>query len=339
MSWLQRISALRTYVEIAPEVEDALHQGRPVVALESAVITHGLPVPHNVRIALEMEEEVRAAGAVPATIALWAGRIKVGLTPGEIETLADLADTWHRNRRPTRARLYKISVRDFSPLLARQETDLYGGTTVAATLAIAGQVGIGFFATGGIGGVHHDPPYDVSADLPQLAHTPVLTVCAGAKAILNLDATLEYLETWGVPVVGYRTQTFPAFYSAESPWPLRHWVPGPVEAARVWAVHRTLARPTALLLVVPPPKEAALTWKYVRRLIEAALAELEAHNAAAKSPAQQIRGAAVTPWLLARLTELSDERTLRVNLALLRNNARVAARVAQAWVARFAARA
>ncbi len=324
-------------VLIAPEVYEALHAQKPVVALESAVITHGLPAPHNLQVALDMEEEVRAAGALPATIGLWEGRLVVGLSPSQIEALALMAhDARARHRRLAAQRdfrLVKISVRDFAPLLAARDPRLFGGTTVAATLAAAHGVGIRFFATGGIGGVHHDPPYDISADLPQLARTPVVTVCAGAKAILNLDATLEYLETWGVPVVGYRTGRFPAFYSADSPWSLRYRVDTPQEAARLAQTHWELRLPTAVLLTVPPPPSAALKYEYVRQLIAAALEELRQHNRQARQGhGQPIRGAAVTPWLLQRLTELSDQRTLQTNLALLRHNARVAGQVARAWV-------
>ena len=329
-------------VEVSPEVEHALARGHPVVALESAVITHGLPAPYNGQVALEMEREVRAAGAIPATIALWEGRMVVGLDGARIQELARMAaDEAQRRRLGGRAdwrwstrsdyALYKVSVRDLGPLLARRDPPpAFGGTTVAATLAIAALVGIRFFATGGIGGVHHDPPYDISADLPQLAFSPVMTVCAGAKAILNLDATLEYLETWGVPVVGYRTAVFPAFYSPDSPWPVRHQVTSPQQAACLARAHWAIGRPSAVLLVVPPPPSQALSYAYVRQLIEHALAELQEHNRG-KPLAEQIRGAAVTPYLLERLSALSDERTLQANLALLRNNARVAAQVARAW--------
>jgi len=324
-------------VRVAPEVREALKYHRPIVALESAVITHGLPAPHNLQVALDMEAEVRAAGAIPATIGLWEGRMVVGLSPAQIEVLAQMAHDARTRHRPLAARqdfrLVKISVRDFAPLLASRDARLFGGTTVAASLAVAHGVGIRFFATGGIGGVHYDPPYDISADLPQLARTPVLTVAAGAKAILNLDATLEYLETWGVPVVGYGTDMFPAFYSVDSPWKVRHRVDTPSEAARLLQTHWRLQMPSAVLLAVPPPADAALPYKYIHRLIEMALEELRAHNEqAAQGRGQPIRGAAVTPWLLQRLTELSDRRTMRVNLALLRNNARVAGQVARAWV-------
>ena len=322
---------------VAPQVQEALQAGHPVVALESAVITHGLPAPYNLQVALDMEAEVRAAGAVPATVGLWEGRLVVGLSPGQIESLAQMAHDvrakQHRLSGQREFRLVKISVRDYTPLLAARNPHLFGGTTVAGTLAAAYKAGIGFFATGGIGGVHHDPPYDISADLPQLARTPVLTVAAGAKAILNLDATLEYLETWGVPVVGYGTDTFPAFYSVDSPWKVRHRVDTPQEAARLMHTHWALEMPSAVLLAVPPPADVALDYEYVRQLIALALQELAEYNAQVRERGgTPIRGAAVTPWLLQRLTELSDQHTLRVNLALLRNNARVAGQVARAWV-------
>ncbi len=324
-------------VVISAEVAEALQRGHPVVALESAVITHGLPAPYNLQVALDMEEEVRAAGAVPATIGVWEGRLVVGLSPTQIESLAQMAHDLRARHRHLTARpdfrLVKVSVRDFAPLLGAQDTRLFGGTTVAATLAAAHWVGIRFFATGGIGGVHYDPPYDISADLPQLARTPLLTVCAGAKAILNLDATLEYLETWGVPVVGYGTRTFPAFYSSDSPWTLRYRVDTPREAAHLMGAHWSLRMPSAVVLAVPPPEHAALKYDYVRKLITVALQELHEQNERNRKANQPlIRGAAVTPWLLQRLTELSDQRTLQANLALLRHNARVAAQVARAWV-------
>jgi len=351
-SWLDDVARLKAHrgawvptsqtsalegVVVAPHVRDALQTGKPIVALESAVITHGLPAPYNFQVALDMEAEVRAAGAVPATLALWEGRLVVGLSPGQIETLAQMAHDVHAKQRRLSGRkgfrLVKISVRDYAPLLAARDPNLFGGTTVAGTLAAAHKVGIGFFATGGIGGVHHDPPYDISADLPQLARTPVLTVAAGAKAILNLDATLEYLETWGVPVVGYGTDTFPAFYSADSPWKVRHRVETPQEAARLMHTHWALEMPSAILLAAPPPANVALDYEYVRNLITLALQELTEYNAQAqKRGGTPIRGAAVTPWLLQRLTELSDQHTLRVNVASLRHNARVAGQVARAWV-------
>ncbi len=327
-----------THMEVVPEVREALLEGHPVVALESAVITHGLPAPYNVQAALDMAQAVRAAGAIPAIIALWEGRLVVGLEPAQVTELAHIAhevarQPHYRMSARAQAKVFKVSVRDLGPLLARAEASLFGGTTVAATLAVAAQARIRFFATGGIGGVHWQPPYDVSADLPQLAYTRVLTVAAGAKAILNLDATLEYLETWGVPVVGYRSDTFPAFYSANSPWKVRHRVDTPEEAARLARVHWDMGMPSAVLLAVPPPARFAMEYEEMRRLIRQAQAELEQWNR--EHPQQAIRGPAVTPFLLQRLTELSDERTLHINLALLRHNAQVAGEVARAWVALF----
>lgn len=280
--------------------------GAPVVALESAVITHGLPRPTNFELASDMEADVRAEGATPATVALLDGKIRVGLNGEQLQALANMDGT------------RKISIRDFGIALAE---GLSGGTTVAATLFVAGQAGIRVFATGGIGGVHRGAPFDVSADLPQLGRSPVLVVCAGAKAILDLPATLEVLETQGVPVIGYQTDTLPAFYTRSSGLPVSYRVDSPEQAAEIAVRAWEAGLRSAVLLVVPPPAESALPEDEMERAIGAALAEAESRG---------IHGAATTPFLLGRVSELTGGESLRANLALLRNNARIAARVAVA---------
>jgi len=278
--------------------------GAPIVALESAVITHGLPRPENLNIARELEAEVRENGANPATIALLEGKIHIGMTELQLEELANMEKT------------RKISLRDFGIALAG---GLSGGTTVAATLFAAAQVGIRVFATGGIGGVHRDAPFDVSADLPQLGKSPVLVVCAGAKAILDLPATHEVLETQGIPVIGFQTDEFPAFYSPSSGLPVDHRVETPKEAAQVAMKAWEAGVKSAVLLVVPPPAKAALPAGSMEAAIQTALDE---------AVEQGIHGAAATPFLLSRVSALTGGESLHANLALLRNNARVAAQVA-----------
>nr|WP_276522225.1 pseudouridine-5'-phosphate glycosidase [Kallotenue papyrolyticum] len=291
-----------------PAVRAALEAGRAVVALESTVIAHGLPHPHNLELAREMEALVRAGGATPATIGVVAGQPTIGL---DAATLARFA---------TGAEVRKLSRRDLGVAIAAGQ---HGATTVAATMALAQLAGIEVFATGGIGGVHRGArdSWDVSADLTELSRTPVLVVCAGAKSILDLPATLEMLETLGVPVVGYGTETFPAFYSVSSGLRLSARVDSPDEAAAVWRAHRRYGGGSGMLLVVPPPAESALPQAEVAMLIDAALAEAAQRG---------IQGAQVTPFLLATIAERSGGRSLTANIALLKNNARVAAAVAVA---------
>ncbi|MCB2214190.1 pseudouridine-5'-phosphate glycosidase [bacterium] len=278
----------------------------PVVALESAVITHGLPRPTNFELASDMEADVRAEGATPATIALLDGKIRVGLDEAQRQTLANMDGT------------RKISLRDFGIALAE---GLSGGTTVAATLFVAQKAGIRVFATGGIGGVHRGAPFDVSADLSQLGRSPVLVVCAGAKAILDLPATMEVLETQGVPVIGYQTDTLPAFYTRSSGLPVNYSVDTPEQAAAIAVDSWEAGLRSAVLLVVPPPADSALPEEQMEKAIAAALADAESRG---------IHGAATTPFLLGRVSELTGGESLQANLALLRNNAKVAARVAVA---------
>ncbi len=298
---------LPSYYCIQPEIVQALTSGQPVVALESTVITHGLPYPENLELARQMECEVRQNGAIPATIAILTGQVRVGLTEDE---LADLA---------TRQYVHKISSRDIAPAI---ELGWDGGTTVAGTLAIAQRIGLRVFATGGIGGVHRQAEWDISADLPQLATTPMVVVCAGAKAILDLPATLEYLETWAVPVVGYQTDEFPAFYSRNSGLKVSARADDPGMIGRMALKHWLQGARSALLVVNPPPQEVALPVEQVEKAIEHALADLAA---------EKISGQAVTPFLLQRVTRLTGGASLRANLGLLLNNARLAAQIAVTW--------
>jgi len=290
-------------------VQSALQHGQPVVALESTVITHGLPYPENLELARGMEQEVHQAGAVPATIAVLEGKVCLGLEAGELEFLAQANDM-------LKIRTLKISGRDIAPAVAFKRS---GGTTVAATMVLAHAAGIRVFATGGIGGVHRQAPFDISADLIELSRTPLVVVCAGAKAILDLPRTLEMLETLGVPVVGYQTDEFPAFYSLSCGLPVSARVDSAEEAAALALAHWGMGLESALLLAQPPPAADALPAHTVQAAVEQALEEMQA---------RQIRGQAVTPFLLQRVNDLTAGSSLRANLALLRNNARLAAQVA-----------
>lgn len=300
-------SSMKAFLRISPEIVRAQSMGAPIVALESTVITHGLPYPENIQVAQDMEQEVRQVGAVPATIAILEGKIQIGLNREQLEDLASSRD------------LHKASPRDFSRLIAAEGS---GGTTVAGTINIAHAAGIRVFATGGIGGVHRQTKWDVSADLPQLAKTPVIVVCAGAKAILNLHATLEYLETNGIPVIGYRTNEFPAFYSAHSRLPTSSRADSPEEVVEMAEIHWQLGMKNAVLVTVPPPPEVALPEEEVREAVKQALQDAKQ---------ERIRGQRVTPFLLQRVSEITGEASLRANLGLLRNNARLAAEIARSW--------
>ncbi|MBX0327836.1 pseudouridine-5'-phosphate glycosidase [Oscillochloris sp. ZM17-4] len=297
-------------LRISSEIAAALDEGRPVVALESTVISHGLPYPQNLELARAMEDEVRAAGAVPATVGVCAGVPTVGMAADEIERFATRS-----------AQVRKLSRRDVAAAIA-QAAD--GATTVAATMALAAAAGVEVFATGGIGGVHRgaETTWDISADLTELARTPVLVVCAGAKAILDLPATIEYLETLGVPLVGLGTDEFPAFYSRSSGLPVPSRADTPADAARIWAAQRqhvAVAAPGGLLLCVPPPAEVALD----RAEVEVAIG-----RALARAASAGVRGPAVTPFLLAAMAEETHGESIATNVALLRQNARVAGQVA-----------
>lgn len=278
---------------------------QPVVALESTVVTHGLPFPQNIQLAEDMEAEVRQQGCVPATIAIVQGRVVVGASRQEMEILAQ------------DPQVHKISSRDFAPAIARGWN---GGTTVAGTLVAAEIAGLQVFATGGIGGVHRDAPFDISADLTVLARSPLVVVCAGAKAILDLTATLEYLETVGVPVVGYGSDEFPAFYSTDSGLPVSVRADSPAEVAAIARKHWEIGQTSAVLVANPPPPEVAIPAARVAGEIEQALQE---------AAQQQVRGQAVTPFLLQRVVELTGGASLQANLGLLRSNARLAAQIAR----------
>jgi pseudouridine-5'-phosphate glycosidase len=280
-----------------------------LVALESTVISHGLPYPHNLALAAEMEALVREHGATPLTVAIIGGELRAGLTDAELQLLA------------TSTHVRKVSRRDLPIVVARRE---HGATTVATTMWIAAQFGIQVFATGGIGGVHRGDGADVSADLQELAQTPVIVVCAGAKAILNLPATLEYLETFGVTVVGYGTDNFPAFYSRSSGLPVDVRCDTPEEVAALWSAKQRLGLPGGLLVANPIPVAEEIPFGEIEPAILQAVREAET---------QGLRSAEVTPFLLTRIAELTGERSLRANLALLRNNARVGAQIAVAVAA------
>ncbi|MCC6166037.1 MAG: pseudouridine-5'-phosphate glycosidase [Caldilineaceae bacterium] len=281
-------------------------QPTAAVALESTVISHGLPYPDNLALARAMESIVRAGGAEAHTIGILAGELIAGLSDAQIEYLA------------TAPGVRKVSRRDL-PIVAARKLD--GATTVATTMWIAHRHGIQVFATGGIGGVHRGDGTDISADLPELAQTPVIVVCAGAKAILNLPATLEYLETSGVTVVGYATDEFPAFYSRCSGLPVDVRCDQAEEVAALWRAKRALGLPGGLLVAVPVPQAAEIQADVIEPVIARAVAEAEA---------QGLRSAQVTPFLLGRLAELTGAASVRCNVALLQNNARVAAEIARA---------
>ncbi len=294
------------WLVIQPEVKTALMEGAPVVALESTVITHGLPQPINFETAIRMEREVRQAGAIPATAAILSGRIHLGIDTEALERLALSSDS------------HKVSLRDLGTTVARFED---GGTTVAATMFIAHAAGVRVFATGGIGGVHRGNTGDVSTDLPTLSRIPVAVVCSGAKAFLDLPRTLEWLETAGVPVIGYQTTVFPAFVSRESDLSLVSSADSPQDAASILKAHWSLGLQSGVLIGVPCPEEAAVPWARVRQAI--AEAEVEAAR-------EDVHGAELTPFMLDRLGTKSSGSTLRANLALLRRNAHVGAEIAKA---------
>lgn len=290
----------------APEVRAALDAGKPVVALESTIITHGMPFPSNVETARRVETEIRAHGAVPATIAVFGGQIHIGLTGEELDALARAKD------------VMKVSRADLAVCLAK---GAWGATTVAATMICADLAGIKVFATGGIGGVHRgaETSFDISADLAELGITPVTVVAAGAKAILDLPKTLEVLETDGVPVIAYGQDEFPAFWSRSSGLkaPLR--MDSAAEIARAQILRRALGLSGGQLVANPVPAEAEIPHEVIDPVIEQALAE---------AAAQHIHAKEVTPFLLARIFELTEGRSLETNIALVLNNARLAAAIA-----------
>ena len=300
---------MNKYLDISPEVKAALEAGKPVVALESTIISHGMPYPKNVETALLVEQTLRDNGAVPATIAVIGGRLKAGLSKEEIEYLGK-----------TGRGVAKASRRDLPALVARGAD---GATTVTTTMIIAHMAGIQVFATGGIGGVHRgaETTMDISADLEELAQTPVMVVCAGAKSILDLGLTLEYLETKGVPVIGYGTEELPAFYTRKSGFGVDYRVDSPEELAALFAAQRDLGYKGGMLVTNPIPEEYAMPKDVIDAAIEQALRECKE---------QGVHGKETTPFLLARVVELTGGDSLESNIQLVLNNARVAARTAVA---------
>ncbi|WP_336080360.1 pseudouridine-5'-phosphate glycosidase [Thalassospira sp. CH_XMU1448-2] len=296
------------FIDIAPEVAEALAAGKPVVALESTIISHGMPYPQNLETAQAVEQDVRDNGAVPATIAVIGGRCKIGLSPEELEYFAKGTD------------ILKLSRRDIPYCIAKKRD---GATTVSATMILAEKAGIRVFATGGIGGVHRDLAgnFDVSADLTELGKTSVAVVCAGAKAILDIPKTLEHLETLGVPVIAYGTDEFPAFYSVESGHkaPLR--LDSPQDLAAFLKSKWEFGLEGGVVIGNPPEVDKALAREAIEGAIEDALADAKEQN---------ILGRDVTPFLLARVTNLTEGKSLEANIALVRNNARLGARIAVA---------
>lgn len=299
--------SLNKYLDVSPEVAEALKNHKPVVALESTIISHGMPYPQNVETALKVEEIIRANGATPATIAILGGRLKAGLSKEEIEYLGKKG-----------LNVTKASRRDLAVLTARGED---GATTVTTTMMIAHMAGIQVFATGGIGGVHRgaETTMDISADLEELGQTPVMVVCAGAKSILDLGLTLEYLETKGVPVIGYGTEELPAFYTRKSGFGVDYRLDTPKELAEAFYAQREMGLKGGMLVANPIPEQYAMDADVIGRAIDQAVAE---------SREQGIHGKATTPFLLARVKDLTGGDSLESNIQLVYNNARVAAQAA-----------
>ncbi len=302
------MSALNAYLDVAPEVQAALNENRPVVALESTIISHGMPYPQNVETALRVEAIVREHGAVPATVAVIGGRLRAGLTPDEIDYLG-------RKGRE----VIKVSRRDLPAVVAR---GLDGATTVASTMIIAALAGIDVFATGGIGGVHRgaETTMDISADLEELAMTPVMVVCAGAKSILDLGLTLEYLETKGVPVLGYGTEELPAFYTRQSGFGVDYRVDTPAELAAIWNAKRGMGLAGGALVANPIPEEFSMDKAVIDKAIDQALAECTE---------QGIHGKDTTPFLLARIAEITGNDSLDSNIQLVFNNVALGAQISK----------
>ena len=297
--------------QLSPEITRALSMGAPIVALESTVITHGLPHPQNLELARDMEKQVRENGATPATIALLDGKIRIGLSDLELIRLSESDSTL-----PTGG-FAKVSHRDFATAIVKKAD---GGTTVAGTMYAANMAGIKVFATGGIGGVHKESAFDISTDLRSLAEIPTIVVCAGAKAILDLPATLEYLETMGVPVIGYKTDEFPAFYSRESGLGVSARLDSPEEVAEFAKAHWNLGMRSGILVTNPIPETESISKSKLEPIIA---------KASAEAIEQGIHGQKLTPFLLNRIGELTKGKSLKANLALLLNNARLAAEIAK----------
>ena len=298
---------MNRFLDVNPEVAAAVAAGKPVVALESTIISHGMPYPQNVETALNVEKIIRENGAVPATIAIIGGRLKAGLTPEEIEYFGKKGQA-----------IAKASRRDLAALVARGED---GATTVTTTMMIAHMAGIKIFATGGIGGVHRgaETTMDISADLEELANTPVMVVCAGAKSILDLGLTLEYLETHGVPVIGYGTDELPAFYTRKSGFGVDYRMDSPAELAKTFHVQQELGLKGGMLVTNPIPEEYSMDPAVINGAIDQAIAEAKE---------QGIHGKATTPFLLAKVKELTGGDSLDSNIQLVYNNAALAAKTA-----------
>lgn len=301
---------LNKFLDVNPEVAEAIAQGKPVVALESTIISHGMPYPQNVETALNVERIIRENGAVPATIAIIGGRLKAGLTAEEIEYFGKKG-----------REIYKASRRDLAVLCARGED---GATTVTTTMIIAHMAGIRFFATGGIGGVHRgaETTMDISADLEELGQTPVMVVCAGAKSILDLGLTLEYLETKGVPVIGFGTDELPAFYTRKSGFGVDYRIDTPEELAAAFKAQNDMELGGGMLVTNPIPEEYSMPKDVIDAAIDQAIRE---------SVEQGIKGKETTPFLLARVAELTGGDSLASNIQLVFNNAAVTAKTAVAY--------
>lgn len=300
---------MNNYLSVSPEVESALREGRPVVALESTIISHGMPYPQNVETALRVEQTIREQGAVPATIAIIGGKLKAGCTKEEIEYLGKKGQA-----------VIKASRRDLPVLIAKKED---GATTVTTTMMIAAMAGIKVFATGGIGGVHRGAAttMDISADLEELAQTPVMVICAGAKSILDLGLTLEYLETKGVPVIGYGTEELPAFYTRQSGFNVDYRIDTPEELAAVFHAKTDLGLRGGMLVTNPIPEQYSMPAQVINKAIDEAVAEADRLG---------IHGKQCTPFLLAKIKDLTGGDSLSANIELVLNNARLAARTAAA---------
>lgn len=300
---------IKDYLSVTPEIQAAIDGNKPVVALESTILSHGMPYPQNTEFASRVEEIVRGEGAIPATTAIIGGKLKVGLTADELILMCRAENVG------------KISRRDTAVYLASGRT---GATTVATTMMIAAFAGIRVFATGGIGGVHRGAAetMDISADLQELANTPVAVVCAGAKSLLDLGLTLEYLETFGVPVIGYKTEWFPAFYCESSGFKLDYRAQDENEVARIMKTKWELGLKGGLVIGNPIPHEFALDREYMENAINGALE---------KANAQKVRGKDITPFLLREIKEATDGVSFASNLELAYNNARVAAKIAKAY--------
>ncbi len=298
------------YLQINPEVAQAVAQGKPVVALESTIISHGMPYPQNVETALAVEKIIRDNGAVPATIAILGGKLVAGLTPEQIEYFGKKGQA-----------IAKASRRDLAVLCAKGED---GATTVATTMLIAHMAGIRIFATGGIGGVHRgaETTMDISADLEELAHTPVMVICAGAKSILDLGLTLEYLETHGVPVLGYGTKELPAFYTRTSGFSVDYRLDTPEELAKAFLAQNQMGLGGGMLVTNPIPEAYSMDPAVINGAIDQAIAQCNQ---------QGIHGKATTPFLLAKVAEITGGDSLAANIQLVFNNAKLAAQVACAY--------